>query len=262
MLIVLEYEMDKLRVSIKITQPIIYALLLIGCADSIQSTEPAQDKTITKLTPNSIPWHDGSKGGDYGIGEGWSIEILPAEFETVLDAVTLGHPADTSLIHTPAEYEWIRDESEDLTGEPTMVSELITIPAKYMTITETVVVKPEHTGYYLTDATYTAYGSIITPKTVKQKVIPAEVRQEERRVMKTPERLIHRMVPLERRKGYRRVVKTPSSFNDRPWFIGPYYTPRIVETQPWRFLIKKPNDGIVHVFDDINDLTTFMDSLK
>ncbi len=250
-----------MRSFIKVTQPIIFALVLIGCAHSVPATEPVQDKTITKVIPDSIPLHDGSTGGDYGIGEGWSIEILPAEFETVFDVVTLGHPADTSLIHIPAEYEWVRDESAD-TDEPIMVKKLDTIPAEYMTITETIVIEPEQNGYYLTEATYTAYGNIIAPKTVKQKVIPAKVKQEERRVVKTPARTVERMVPVERRKRYRRVVKTPAHAKERRWFVGPYYSPRIVEVQPWRFLIKTPDGSVLYVIDDFDVLTSFVDRFK
>lgn len=251
-----------MRVLIKVTQPTIFALLLMGCAHSVEPSEPLQDKTITKLTPNPSSWHDGSKGGDYGIGEGWSIELLPAEYETVFDVVTLGHPTASSLISIPAEYEWVKDNRADQSDEPIMVRKLVTTPAEFMTITENIVLQPKSSGYYLTDTTYHSDGSIGTPKTVKLRVIPAEVRQVERRVMKTPARTIERMVPVERRKGYRRVVKNPAKTAERPWDVGPYYKPRKVEAQPWRFLIRKPIGEIVYVFDDFDNLTAFTDSLK
>lgn len=254
--------MMDLQIFLKIAQTGIFAFLLIGCAHKVQPIETLQGETLTKLTLNSYTWHDGSTGGDYGIGVGWTIELLPAEYETVFDVVTAGHPKDTSLITIPAEYEWVKDDSANLISDPIMVNKLVTIPAEYMTVTETVVVEPEHTGYYLSDATYNADGTINTPKTVTQRVIPAKVRQEKRRVVKTPARTVEHMVPIERRAGYRRVVKTPASTKERPWFVGPYYLPKKVEAQPWRFLIKKPQDEIVHIFDDFDDLTTFVHTLK
>jgi hypothetical protein len=226
--------------------------------------EPLQDKRI--ITQPSILnlWHDGSKGGTYGIGEGWSIELLPADYVTVLGEITVSPPAGgIELISIPAEYEWIKDHNEDLTGEPIMTHQLVTIPAEYETMTETVVVKPENTDYYLTDATYNTDGSINTPKIVKARHRPAETRQEERRVVKVPKRTVERMVPLERRRGYRRVVKIPArTMEDTSYFFGPLYEYRTVKAQPWRFLIKRPSGVIVHVFDSFEDLTAFIDSLN
>lgn len=254
--------MDELRVLIKITQPTICALLLMGCAHSVEPSEPLQDKIITKVTPDSVLWHDGSKGGDYGIGEGWSIELVPAEYETVFDVITVSSPTGSELITIPAEYEWIRDDSADLSGDPIMVPKLVTIPAEYMTVTETIVVKPQQTSYYLTDAIYTPDGSIKSPKTVKPRFIPAVVRHEERQVINVPERTVERVIPLERRKGYRRVVKTPARVTSKPFYLGPYYSRRFQEAQPWRFLIKNPKGSAVHLFDDFETLATFVDDLK
>jgi len=256
--------MDALPIFTKIAQSTVCALLLMGCAHTGQPKEAHQVKTNSPQTPDTALWHDGSRGGAYGIGIGWSIELLAADYETVLDQFTVGSPTGgIELISIPAEYEWIKDDNEDLSGEPIMTSQLVTIPAEYMTVKETIVVKPENTDYYLTDATYNTDGSIKTPKIVKPRHRPAETRQEERRVVKVPKRTVERMLPLERRKGFRRVVKTPAStMEDTSLFFGPYYMPKVVEAQPWRFLIKHPTGGIVHVFDDFDNLTAFVEGLK
>jgi len=236
--LLLNWETDALSIFTKIAQSTVCALLLMGCSHTGQPKEAHQVKTNIAQTPDNALWHDGSRGGAYGIGKDWSIELLPPEYETIFDVVTLGHPRDNSLITIPAEYEWVKDNSAD--GEPEMALKLVVIPAEYMTVTDTIIVEPESTEYYLSDASYNTDGSINTPKTVKLRSVPAVTRERERQVVKTPARTVERMVPLETRKGFRQVVKTPSSTRERPWFVGPLYMPKVVEAQPWRFLIKHP----------------------
>ena len=238
----------------------VFTLFLMGCTHTGQPQEAHQVKANSTQMPDLALWHDGFAGGDYGIGEGWSIEILQAEYETVLDTVIYGHPTDTSLIKIPAEYEWVKDDSAN--GEPETVLKLVTIPAEYMTVTQTIFVKPESIEYYLSDASYNADGSIHTPKIVNLRSVPEVTRQEERQVLKTPEHTEERMVPIETRKGFRRVVKKPVSFKERPWIVGPFYSPRLAESQPWRFLIKNPSGDIADVFYDFEALTAFVDSLE
>jgi len=248
----------------KISQLMVFALSLTGCAHTVDRKAPVKEITVVKQALKPTHWHDGSKGGKYGIGDGWSIEILPAEYETIFEVGTLGHPRESRLISIPAEYMWIKDESVDTNKDPIMVSQLVTLPAQYMTVTEDIVVKPASKEYYFTDVKYNTDGSVNTPKTVKLRTNPAVIKQKNRRVVKVPARTVERMLPLdiEKRNGYRRVVKTPARNVERPWFVGPYYLPKVVESQPWRFLIRKPNDGIVHVFDNFEHLTAFIDSLN
>lgn len=252
-----------MRILIKIGQQTIFALLLVGCAHNVVPSEPSQDETISPETLDPHRWHDGSNGGEYGIGEGWKIEILPAEYETILESFMTNPPAGgIELIVIPAEYEWVKDDNEDLTGEPVMVEKLVTIPIEYEWVEQTLVTKPAGIEYYLTEATYNTDGSLSTPRLVKPESIPAKTQRKDMRVVKTPERKTWQTVPLERRLGYRLVLKTPArTEEDTSLFFGPYYQPRIAVAQPWRFLIRKPNDGIVHVFDNYEDLTAFVDSL-
>jgi len=174
-----------LRIFIKLAQPTLFALALMGCAHSVEPKAPNQTKIVITQKFESALWHDGTIGGIYGIGEGWSIEILRPE------------------------YEWVEDESEDLSGDPVMISTLITLPAEYEAVTDTITVEREKTEYYLTKAIYNSDGTIKTAKIVKPRIIPAVTKEETRQVVIVPERTVERTVPLERRKGYRRVVKLP-----------------------------------------------------
>ena len=228
---------------------------LLACAHQPESAR------IVKST-TSYDWHDGSKGGTYGIGEGWSVEILPPTNETVTETVKF-HNENLGLVTVPAQYEWIRDDSEDLSGEPVIVSTLVTLPAEYKTVIDTYIVEKAKTEYSLSEAVYNSKGVIVTPRQVKQRVIPAVKEQRERRVLKTPERTVERMIPVERRKGYRYVVKIPASTIENPAPSTEEKTEtRRVMSQPWTFIIKNPDGKRAHSFDDFDDLTVFTDSLK
>lgn len=251
-----------MKILFKIILLTIFSRPLTGCVHGALPPQPLQEKEISKLTTDLTALHDGSKGGDYGIGVGWSVKLLPAEYETVVETFTLSHPPYSNLISIPAEYEWRKDDSIDQTGETIILSELITAPAEYMTVTETVVIEPERTEYYLTEASFNSDGSIKTPRTVKSEVIPAVTKQQEQQVVKTPERFVERKVSIEGRKGYRYVVKTPARTLEKPWLGKSYSTQRRVETQPWRFLIKTPDNLTLHVFDDFDNFNTFLEHLK
>jgi len=208
----------------------------------------------------SALWHDGTKGGIYGIGEGWSIEILRPEYEWVTET-TVVHES-RPLISVPAEYEWVEDESEDLSGDPVMISTLITLPAEYEAVTDTITVEREKTEYYLTKAIYNSDGTIKTAKIVKPRIIPAVTKEETRQVVIVPERTVERTVPLERRKGYRRVVKLPARTMEDTTPFPTQTKSRKIQIRPWRFVIKNPDKQTAYIFDDFGDFTVFMDSLK
>lgn len=207
-------------------------------------------------------WHDGSEGGVYGIGEGWSIDLLPAKYENITETLKVGDPISPPLKTIPPEYEWIKEDSEDLNGEAVMTLTFVTLPAEYETVTETVIVEAAKTKYYLSDTIYNSEGRVVTPRRVKRWLIPAVTEERERRVVKTPERTVERIIPLDKRKGYRRVVKTPArTVEVKLPSISRTITSK-VEAQPWRFIIKNPDGQIAHSFDDFEALTAFTDSLK
>jgi len=250
-----------LRTFIKIGQQTIFALLLMGCTHIVVPVEaPAVDPTNTQ-TSNSYFWHDGSTGGEYGIGEGWTIELLPAEYETVIEDITPGSPIAGELPVINPEYEWVKDDYEDGSGDPMESFEFITIPAEFMTVTETVLVNPEKTEYYLTEAVSNSDGSIAGPRSVRSRQVPAVTREMERKVVKTPKRFVERKVFIDRRKGFRLVVKPGRQLNENSSSIKVLELRRI-KAQPWRFIIKHPKGYIAHVFDDFDAFKNFVDNLK
>ena len=244
-----------MQIFMKLIANFTLALFFMACAHA-----PASENIGQAIT--SYDWHDSSKGGIYGIGEGWSIEVLPPKYETVTETYTLIHE-NLGLVTVPAQYEWIKDDSEDLSGEPIIVSTLVTLPAEYKMVIDTYIVENEKTEYSMSDAVYNSEGVILTPRHVKQQVIPVVTGLRERQVLKTPERTVERMIPVERRKGYRYVVKIPASTIENPAPSTEEKTEtRRVMSQPWTFIIKNSDGKGVHSFDNFDDLTVFTDSLK
>jgi len=251
----------------RILLPTIYSLLLMGCAHASAPQEPHEGKTSSVQSPvissqNLTPWHDGSNGGNFGIGEGWSIELLPADYETIVQELTPGTPIAMPLNVFAYEYEWVKDDGETGDGYPYETKEIITIPAEYMIVTETVLVEPKETEYYLTVATYNPEGSIAETRMVKPRQVRAVTKKVELQVVKTPKRFEERQVYVERRKGYRLDVRQGRQLNEVIDYDIKIIELKRVEAQPWRFLIKHPKGYIAHVFDDFDDLTAFVDGLQ
>ena len=250
------------QVLIVAAQPIYGFLLLTACthnttySEFLQETSPAAQSSSTTTT-----WHDGSKGGIYGIGEGWSIELSPAEYETITETIII-HDAPRVPLFTPAELEWVRDDTVEQSKAPILTTTLVTIPAEYETIEETVIVEPQKTEYFLTEATQGSNGEILKPRLVQHRFIPAETKQVERVVVKTPEHVIEKIEEVEQRKGYRQIVKTPAKLIEDTSPAKPKTYTGVVEKTPWQFTIKTPNGQIAHIFDDYNALKTFTDSLN
>ena len=251
-----------MRILIKFTQPTLFALLLIGVAQCVHAAEPPPQKDTSHIS-GLASWHDGSKGGAYGIGEGWSIEIIPAVYETLTEVIIVH--GMTPLILLPAEYEWVRDTGQDFSDQPETLTELVTIPAEYETITEIIVSEPARTEYYLTEPVYMLDGTVITPAAVKAQNIPAVTKEEPRRVVRTAERTETRTIPnspLERINGNVRVVKTPVRVVEGETLNPPETITRKAVKLPARFVVKRADGEITHVFDKFEDLTAFVDSLK
>jgi len=216
-----------------------------------------------KSDTQSLPykWHDGTKGGLYGIGDDWSIELNPAQYGHEKQTYVTGEQQQTLKL-IPAKYEWVKDETEDLSGPSEMKTVFVTVPAEYMTVTETVVTELAKTEYYFQDANYSARGHVLKPKTIGLRNIPAVTNKLTRRVVKTPEKTEEREVPLERKRGFRRVLKTPKKVVSVSAETVTTSVTVPVQIQPWKFMIKNPKGQIVHSFDDFNDLTAFMDAVK
>ena len=233
---------------------IIATALILACSHVPAPKEAAPPKA-------SYDWHDGSKGGLYGIGERWSVELFPGEYEIVTETVISSH-RNSELISIPAVYEWVEDEGEDLTGEPIIVPILVTLPAEYEIVTETLVIEPAKTEYFLSSAEYDSKGGILKPRRVGQRLIPAVTEHRERRVVKTPERTVEHMLPRERRRGYRRVIKTPAMTIESDSVASPVSITRRRVIQPRAFVIINPEGEVSHSFGTFREFTAFADSLK
>lgn len=240
-----------------------FVLFLMGGAQSAVSCAPAAETSSTQ-SQTPILWHDGSKGGEYGIGEGWSIDFLPPTYETFTEKQIIQQSGE--LLTIPATFEWIKEDSEVL-KKPKVVTKIVTIPAQYEIITEEVMVIKASAEYYFTEAIFNLDGTLKKPRTVKQRHIPAQMKNVSRRVVKVPARTVERTVtaPLkvfERRNGYVRVVKTPARTIERdiPDVFRTETKKR--EKHPLRFAIKNPDGDLAHIFDTFEGLTAFTESFK
>lgn len=229
-----------------------------------QALEVSEGHQVQKSDTQShlYKWHDGTKGGLYGIGDDWSIELSAAQYGYETQTYLTGeHHHHQAFKIIPAEYEWVKDDTEDLNGEIETV--LVSIPAEYMTVTETIASELAKTEYYFQDAKYDSNGSILKPKTIGFRKIPAVTKEVTRRVVKSPSKTEERLVPLERKRGFKRIVKTPYKVVAVAGAVTQYPSINVpIQIQPWKFIIKSPNGQIVHSFEDFKDLTIFIDSLK
>lgn len=252
-----------MRSFIKITKPMMFALFLMGSACNAASEVPVAETPLTQSQTPAL-WHDGSKGGEYGIGEGWSIEFLPPIYETFTENIIVQEGIE--LIAIPATFEWIKEDSEIL-KKPKMVTKIVAIPAQYETITEEVMVIKASAEYYFTEARFNLDGTLKKPRTVKQRHIPAQMKNVSRRVVKVPAHTVERTVtaPLkvfERRNGYIRVVKTPARTIKRDVPDVTKTETRRREKHPLRFAIKNPDGDLAHIFDTFEGLTAFTESFN
>ncbi len=247
-----------MRIFIKITNSIILTLLLLGCQQSDESADSLQDKISAYQSQTPAFVHDGSTGGAYGIGVLWSLEIAPPIYETYTENSIVQEGSEEIIIS--AKYKWVKEDSEVLETYPKVETKFVSIPAQFETITEVIEVKPARIEYYLTDPTYNPDGTLKTAGTVKSRDIRAVKKRVSRRVVKTPARIEER--PVARRDGYIRILKKPMTVQKRiiPGVFGTITKSRV--KYPQRFVIKRSDGEIAHIFDTVEDFTAFTDSLK
>ena len=257
---------DALRIFIKITYSIILTLLLLGCKQGDESKDSLQDQITDSLQdqinayqsrPNVFV-HDGSTGGAYGIGEGWSVEISSPVYETYTKNIVVQEGSEEVV--SSAKYKWVKEDSEDLNIYPKVETKIVIIPPQHETVTLTIEFEPMRIEYYLSEPVYNSSGTLETAGVVKSRDIPAITKRVSRRVVKTPVRIEER--PVARRKGYVRVLKKPVTISSRtiPAVFKPVTISRV--KYPQRFVIKRPDGEIAHIFDTVEDFTAFTDNLK
>lgn len=236
----------------------ILTLLLLGCKQNDEPKDALQDKIRAYQSQSSAFIHDGSTGGAYGIGQLWSLKILPHTYETYTENIAIQESSEE--ISLSAKYEWVKEGSKALETYPKVETKFVVIPAQYETVTERIEVKPARVEYYITEPIYNPNGTLKIAGTVKSRNIQAEKKRVSRRVVKSPARVEER--PVARRNGYVRILKKPATIKSRN-------IPAVVKTitksrvrHPQRLVILRPDGEIAHIFDTIEDFTAFTDNLK
>ena len=251
---------NALRICIRLAQPAFCAFFVLGAAYSVSAQEPPNLQKDPKAYSCCTPGHYCSSGGAYGIGKGWSIEIVPPEYGTVSETVM-----DTSrppVPAFPATYEWIEEQSEFLKDNSSLTTKSYTIiPAEYETKIVTEIIEYARTEYFLTDAKYNQDGTVKTPRVVKERRIPAITKDDMQQILKTPEQIAERISPVVRREGFVRVLKTPAQ-PGRPAYPVTKTIPRTIVKQPAKFLIKSPSGGTSESFLKYENLTDFVEMCK
>lgn len=208
-------------------------------------------------------WHDGSKGGVFGIGEDWWVTLLHPEYKSETVMGYFGGQT-RKLRAIPAEYEWVKDDSVGPQGEPEMTTELVETPGTHMTITEPYVLEPARTDYDLVEPVFAKDGTIETPVRVKEIHKEAIVAYRERRVVKIPAGTKERLVPVEHRPGYRRVMISPARVVEDETQPKPKAFKKTSrrEVKPWRFVVTHSKSGASHSFESYDAFTDFAKSLE
>jgi len=232
---------------------------LVGCLHQSSFQAIPQAKT-------AYPWHDGSNGGLYGIGEGWSIDASASEFYTVTETTTIGGSGHfASVLHTvPPVYGWVEDTS--IVGpqeEPEMELVFISMPATYEKVMETRVIEPATIEYDLIPPVFYADKSLKTPAKFEKRYKKAVTRQIETLANYTPGgKVVERLMPIEFREGYRRVIIEPAKVRSVDETPEPIVRTRRVLNTPATLNIYNPEGDLVFTFDSFENFQTFTKSLK
>jgi len=235
----------------KLVATLVLPIIVMGC-----SHVPSSEGTRQAETPYT--WHDGSKRGLYGIGEGWSIEILPGEYGEITELLRFPHPTGGELIPVGAVYEWVKDDGLGTFKHQTVRVEFVETPATFVTVSETFIAFRED-QYWLTPPLYDANGNVTLPIVVRQRLPITKTREIS--VQKTPWRIEERIVPVVPREGYKLIEVSPATVRELP-HVSERYETRQGEVIPWRFPIRNPKGEITHTFKDYGKLVAFTNSLK
>jgi len=235
----------------KLVATLVLPIIVMGC-----SHVPSSEGTRQAETPYT--WHDGSKRGLYGIGEGWSIEILPGEYGEITELLRFPHPTGGELIPVGAVYEWVKDDGLGTFKHQTVRVEFVETPATFVTVSEAFIAFRED-QYWLTPPLYDANGNVTLPIVVRQRLPITKTREIS--VQKTPWRIEERIVPVVPREGYKLIEVSPATVRELP-HVSERYETRQGEVIPWRFPIRNPKGEITHTFKDYGKLVAFTNSLK
>jgi len=202
----------------------------------------------------------------------------PPTFETVAETVVT-QSASTELVTIPPVYGWVDGEIEGSSVE------YVTVPAQYETVQEPVVVQEASTELVSIPPVYNSDGTILTPASTQERVIPSVTKMETRRFIKTPASTVERRVPNEIKDGKtrmaikpartveraipavtkqvtRRVIKTPASTQER---IIPPGTRKEVNVRtlvaPQKFYLRDENGQIIREFESRDQFEKYQANL-
>ena len=202
------------------------------------------------------------------------LVTIPPSYETVTEIVVV-KPQSVEYVDIPAEYEWVEGEIEGST------TEYITAPSEYRTIQEAVVVQEASTELVTIPPVYNPDGTILTPASTQERVIPAVTKMQTRRVIERAGGTIERVVPYEIKDGKtrvpvkpakiiekvapavtkevkRRVIKTPASTQER---VVPPGTRKKVAVRtvvsPQKFYLRDDSGQVIREFDSRDAFETY-----
>ena len=243
----------------KIFLPSILMLLCSACTHASQKHLTSAQEIKSSENLQSYAWHDGSTGGAYGIGEGWSFEILPAEYKDVIETIHYG--PSTSLDIIPAEYEWVKGT---ITGPNVVRSpriKLHIIPGAFETVSETYIAKPTKPPFSLIPPEYNSEGDLVRKALIAEHEFVTQTATRKVRVLSFPERVSEELVSFEPREGYTLLEIKPAEVRNLPRPQQSITVTNWEEVRPMEVVIRNPNGDTVHNFNSV-DFFAFLRSFE
>ena len=236
---------------IKIALTCVFAVLSSACTHSSHKTQVTVQEVNSAETLQSYPWHDGSTGGAYGIGEGWSFEILDAEYKDVVEPRFFTPPK--KLVIIPAEYEWVMGT---ITGPNVIESPRIELavipPGPLETVRETYVKKPTKPKYSLLPPEYSADGKLVRKAAIVEHEFITQTATKEYRLLTRSERIQRKRIKFEPREGYTLLEIKPAEVKEIPRPKKDRTIPKWEEIRPMRVVIINPSGDIVQTFNNFD----------
>jgi len=239
----MQIQKSALRSLAEIALSSILVLLVSACTHSSQKPLTSAQEKNSSVTLPPYAWHDGSTGGAYGIGEGWSFEFLPAEYRDVVETIHFGPKTKLDII--PAEYEWVKGT---VTGPNVVTSpriELGIIPGAYETVGETYMTKPTKPRYSVLPPEYNTDGDLVNKAVFVAHEHVSYAATRSFRVLSFPERISERLISFESREGYTLLEISAAEVREIPRPQQSREVTNWEEIHPMQVDIKNPDGDVV-----------------
>lgn len=127
------------------------------------------------------------------LGGGLYLELIPAKYMTVIETIVATETIPNSCGHyrTP---EWT------------------TKAAVFEVVTETIIVEPARNEIEVLPPIYNDQGAMITPARAELTLIPAKLKEVERRILIEPAKPVRRVIPSMCTPRPKRVLDTPEVY--------------------------------------------------